>query len=106
MEKKLTLEEQPAFREISFSIGEEGGWHTLEDIRGLPLPKNAIPLWMKLFVEKGFYMSREDGGKTEYQITHKGLTLFEKLRNRADREAQPVPLQYPREFKGTKSSYY
>lgn len=106
MEKKLTLEEQPAFREISFSIGREGSWHTLDDVRGVPIPKNAVPLWMKLFVEKGFYMSREDGSKTEYQITYKGLDLFEKLKVRAEKEAQPVPFQYPRAFKGTKTSYY
>jgi len=106
MEKKLTLVEQPAFREISFSIGEEGGWHTLEDVGGVPIKKTDIPLWMNLFVEKGFYISRKNGDKTEYQISGVGLKLFSRLRNKADRDSQPVPFRYPKEFKGSKSSYY
>jgi predicted transcriptional regulator len=107
MEKKLSLYEQRAFCEISFAIGnDDDDWHTTEDIRGVPIPKKDIPLWMDLLVEKEFYASRKTGDETEYQITRKGVCLFAKLKDKADREAQPVPFRYPKEFKGTKASYF
>jgi predicted transcriptional regulator len=105
MEKKLSVEEQRAFREISFSIGDED-WHTASDIKGAPIPRNNIRLWMELLVDKGFYTSRKKEGRIEYQITGKGLDLFSKQRDKAERDAQPKPLQYPKEFKGIKTSYY
>ena len=107
MGKKLTEYEQKGFFEISQAIGtDNNGWHTIDEIRGVPIPEKDKPLWMKLLVDKGYYASRKSRAKTEYQITRIGLELFNKLRIKAERAAQPIPFRYPDEFKVKKSSFY
>jgi hypothetical protein len=107
MEQTLSRYEEKGFCEISFAIGDEKDvWYTLDDIKGVLIPQPDKLLWMNLLVEKGFYESREREGKTEYKITGIGLGLFNKLRDKLDRAAQPVPFRYPKEFKGTRRSYY
>lgn len=80
----LSAEERRAFSEISYAIGD-GRPHTLEDIRGVAVPKQKIPEYMSLFVRLNLF--RTDG--KFYTIAGTGKSLFIHKRDSDCRNAGP-----------------
>lgn len=72
----LTAEEKRAFEEISYAIGDRRP-HTLEDIKGVAVPRDKIQEYMNIFVEKGYYSF--DGKK--YALIGEGNIKFKEKRD-------------------------
>jgi len=84
MKEPLTAEEKRALDEISYAIGDKGE-HPIEDIKGVAVPKHLIPVYMAIFVEKGYY--KFDGKK--YTLTKDAEEDFEQKRNSDFRKTAP-----------------
>lgn len=84
MKESLTAEEKRAFNEISYAIGDKRA-HPIEHIRGVAVPKHLIPVYMTIFVEKGYY--KFDGKK--YTLTKNAEEDFEQKRNSDFRKTAP-----------------
>ena len=67
----LSREEKRIFEEISYAIGDGRG-HLIDDVKGVAVPKNLIPFYMKMLVEKGCY--KFDG--TFYRLSGTGKSRF------------------------------
>lgn len=92
MRTEMSIEQNRAFEEITRGFGKLKEEHGLEDIKGAAVPKNKIPDYISLFVEKGYYTYNEDTRK--YKITPTGERLFEQLRRQTERRAHRGRLIY------------
>ena len=86
----LTANAKHAFKEISYSIGD-GKPHMLEDIKGVPVPKDKIPEYMLIFITTSPPLYTFDG--TRYTITKRGMYEFKKMRDSLEKVA-PGRLAY------------
>jgi len=84
MTTKLSAEVKYAFKEISYSIGD-GKPHKLEDIIGVPIPKDKIPEFMLIFTTIDPPLYTFDG--THYIITKLGTHEFKKMRDSLEKVA-------------------
>jgi hypothetical protein len=84
MAAKLSVEVRDAFKEISYSIGD-GKPHKLEDIKGVPIPKDKIPELMLIFTTTDPPLYIFDG--TYYTITRIGTHEFKKMRDSLEKVA-------------------
>jgi hypothetical protein len=80
----LSAEEKRAFEEISYAIGD-GRPHTLEDIKGVAVPKHLISIYMEILVKKGYY----DFDGKKYTLAKDGETDFKQKRDSDFRNTGP-----------------
>ncbi|OGI12304.1 hypothetical protein A3K64_03200 [Candidatus Micrarchaeota archaeon RBG_16_36_9] len=84
MKARLSEAEKRAFEEIAYAIGDKKP-HVLEDIVGAAVTKSLIPIYMEIFVKKGYF---EFDGKY-YTMTKDGSSKFEEKQDSDSRKVIP-----------------